>query len=84
MARFAAQSDAATFLVGTETGLLHRLRKENPGKTFIPATETAICPDMKKITLEKILASLETLRPVVSVPEETRLRAYNALLPLLA
>jgi quinolinate synthase len=76
MARFAAQSDAATFVVGTETGLLHRLRKENPGKTFIPATEAATCPDMKKITLE-------TLRPVVSVPEETRRRAYNALLPLL-
>ena len=83
MARFAMQSEAATFVIGTEVGLLHRLRKENPSKTFIPATDAATCPNMKRITLEKILASLETLGPVVTVPEEIRRRAYNALLPLL-
>jgi quinolinate synthase len=83
MARFARESQATVFLVGTEVGLLHRLRKENPGKVFVPATETAVCPDMKKCTLEKILASLETLSPRVAVPEEIRLRAARALQPLL-
>jgi len=83
MARFARESQAAVYLVGTEVGLLHRLRKENPGKLFVPATETAWCPNMKKVTLEKILESLETLSPRVAVPEEIRLRAARALQPLL-
>jgi quinolinate synthase len=83
MARFARESQATVFLVGTEVGLLHRLRKENPGKVFVPATETASCPNMKKATLEKILESLETLSPRVAVPEEIRLRAARALQPLL-
>lgn len=83
MARFAGKSDVDTFVVGTETGLLHRLRKENPGKIFIPATEQAVCPDMKKCTPEKILASLQTLEPVITVSEDIRRRAHGALLPLL-
>jgi len=79
MRRFARQTDAREIIVGTEIGILHRLRKENPGKKFIPATKQAVCPDMKLITLEKVLWSLEEMAPEVKVPEEIRLRAKSAV-----
>jgi len=79
MRRFARQTDAREIIVGTEVGILHRLRKENRGKKFIPATEQAICPQMKLITLEKVLWSLEEMAPEVKVPEEIRLRAKAAV-----
>ena len=66
-------------IVGTELGIIHRLRKENPGKRFIPVSEQAICPDMKLITLEKVLWSLEGMSPEVKVPEGIRLRAKAAV-----
>ncbi len=77
--RYAARPDVSELIVGTEVEILHRLRKENPGKTFIPASKKAVCPNMKKITLEKMLASLETLTPVVTVPEPIRARAKAAV-----
>ena len=79
MRRFARQTDAGEIIVGTEIGILHRLRKENPGKKFIPATEQAVCPQMKLITLEKVLWSLEEMAPEVKVPEKIRLRAKSAV-----
>jgi len=79
MCRFAGQTDAREIIVGTEIGLIHRLRKENPSKKFIPALEKAFCPNMKLITLEKILWSLEDMAPEVKVPEEIRLRAKVAV-----
>ena len=79
MFRFAQQTEAKEMIVGTEIGILHRLRKENPGKKFIPASEQAICPRMKLITLEKILWSLEEMAPEVKVPEEIRLKAKAAV-----
>ncbi|MBN1693003.1 MAG: quinolinate synthase NadA [Dehalococcoidales bacterium] len=79
MVRYAAREDVKELIVGTEIEIVHRLTKENPGKKFIPASNKAICPDMKKITLEKILASLETLAPEVKVPEAIRVKA---LLPV--
>jgi quinolinate synthase len=68
MIRFAGESGADTFIVGTEAGMCYRLEKEYPAKRFIPATADAVCRNMKKITLEKILHSLETLEPQVRVP----------------
>jgi quinolinate synthase len=82
--RYAAREDVQELIVGTEVEILHRLNKENPGKTFIPASKKAICPDMKKITLDKIMASLETMTPEVSVPEEIRVRARGAVERMLA
>jgi len=79
MCRFAMQTDAGEIIVGTEIGILHRLRKENPGKKFIPATEQAVCPDMKLITLEKVLCSLGEMAPEVKVPEKIRIRAKSAV-----
>ncbi len=77
--RFAQQTEAKEIIVGTEIGILHRLRKENPGKKFIPASEQAICPRMKLITLENILWSLEEMAPEVKVPEGIRIRAKAAV-----
>ena len=77
--RYAGRDDVRELIVGTEMGIIHRLRKENPGKRFIPISEQAVCPDMKLITLEKILWSLEEMAPEVKVPEEIRLRARAAV-----
>jgi quinolinate synthase len=79
MIRYAARADVRELVVGTEVELLHRLRQENPGKKFYPASAKAICPDMKKITLGKVLNSLETLAPVIKVPEEIRVKAKAAV-----
>ncbi len=84
MLRFAGQTAAKVLIIATETGLLHRLKKENPGKTFLPAAPAALCPNMKKITLEKVLWALEDMKPVITVPEETRLRARLAVDKMLA
>ncbi|MCL0041379.1 quinolinate synthase NadA [Dehalococcoidia bacterium] len=77
--RYAKRDEVEELIVGTEMGIIHRLRKENPGKRFIPISEQAICPDMKLITLEKILWSLQEMAPEVKVPEEIRLRARAAV-----
>ena len=77
--RFAANTEVQEVIVGTELGIIHRLRKENPDKRFIPASEQAVCPRMKLITLENILWTLEEMAPEVKVPEEIRLRARTAV-----
>ena len=79
MCRYAQRDDVREMIVGTEMGIIHRLRKENPGKMFIPVSEQAICPNMKSITLEKVLWSLEEMGPEVKVPEDIRLRAKDAV-----
>jgi quinolinate synthase len=84
MIRYAAKEDFSEMIVGTESGIIHRLNKENPGKKFIPISEQAICPDMKLITLEKVLRSLETITPQVKVPEAIRTRAKAAVDRMLA
>ena len=84
MLRFAGQTEAEEIIVGTEIGIIHRLKKENPGKKFIPASEQAVCPNMKQITLEKILWALEEMAPEVTVPEEIRLEAKKAVDRMLA
>jgi len=77
--RYAARPEVKELIVGTEVEILHRLKKENPGKKFIPASAKAICPNMKKIDLEKILNALETMAPEVKVPEEIRVKAVAAV-----
>jgi quinolinate synthase len=79
MIRFAKASPKQRFLVATETGILHRLGKEAPGKRFEAVSERAICKYMKMITLEKLRDSLRDLRHVVTVPEETAERARRSL-----
>ena len=79
MLRYARQEGVSQMIVGTEIGIIYRLRKENPGKKFIPVSEQAVCPNMKLITLEKILWSLQAMAPEVRVPEPIRLKAKAAV-----
>jgi quinolinate synthase len=84
MIHFARREDVRQMIVGTEIGIIYRLRKENPGKSFIPVSEQAVCPNMKLITLEKVLWSLEEMAPVVKVPERIRIKAKQAVDRMLA
>ena len=83
MCAFARTSPAQEFIVGTETGILHRLQLENPGKKFWPAAEL-VCPNMKKTTLEKVRDCLQDMSPVVTVPEDIAVRAKRAIDAMLA
>jgi quinolinate synthase len=79
MCRYAKESTAKTFIVGTEEGLLHRLRKDNPDKEFILAYDGAVCPNMKLITLDRVYASLKEEKHVVKVPSDVAAKARVAL-----
>ena len=79
MCRYARRNEVREMVVGTEVGIIHRLRKENPGKRFIPVSDQAICPNMKLTNLEKVLWSLEEMSPEVKVPEGIRLKAIAAV-----
>ena len=75
MLKHARESDADTFIVATETGMLHPLEVENPGKRFVPANRAAVCQYMKMITLPKLRDALRDLQPVVKVDAEIAERA---------
>jgi quinolinate synthase len=79
MSKYARSSSAREFIVGTEVGIIYRLKKDNPGKEFYPAAEAAVCPNMKRTTQEKVLSALETLRGEVKVPQDIRNRARRAI-----
>lgn len=79
MCRYAKISKAKELIVGTETGLLYRLSKENPDKLFYPATDAAVCPNMKLTTLEKILWSLEDMKYEVIIENNVRQKARLAI-----
>ena len=87
MVGYCRNSPADTFIIVTESGMLHRLRKEVPGKTFIPGpTEICACADcrfMKKNTLEKLRDALERMEPEIVLPEALRLRAEKPILRML-
>jgi quinolinate synthase len=79
MLNFASQSSAKHFIVATETGIIHALKKQNREAEFIPASERAVCPNMKKITLDKIIGALEEMRYKIEVPNEISVKARKAL-----
>jgi quinolinate synthase len=79
MLEFVKKSSAKRFIVATEIGMIHPLKKQNPEAEFIAASEKAICPNMKKITLEKVAWSLEDMQYKIAVPEEIRIKAKKAL-----
>jgi len=83
MLRYAAECGSSTIIVGTEEGLLHELRKRNPGKEFILAAPELVCPNMKLNTLQKVAHALESLENEVKVPEELRERAALPLRRML-
>jgi len=77
-------SDKKEFIIGTEVGILHRLKKECPGKRCYPLAEEAVCRNMKKTDLAKVRDSLLTLRPRITVPEDIAARARLAIERMLA
>jgi quinolinate synthase len=79
MCRYAKESNAKDFIVGTEEGILHRLRKENPDKNFYLAYEGAICPNMKLTTLDRLYTALKEEKHVVKVPETVAKKARASL-----
>jgi quinolinate synthase len=79
MLKFAAKSTAKRFIIATEVGIIHALKKQNPQAEFIPASDRAICPNMKKITLDKIIGSLEDMQYRITVPQDIAVRARKAL-----
>lgn len=84
MVNIARQSPKREFIIATETGLLPVLEKACPDKIFYPASKELFCPDMKKITLEILLQSLEKEEHRISVPEEIRIPALAAVERMLA
>jgi quinolinate synthase len=79
MCKFAAETEAKEFIVGTEVGLIYRLKKDNSKKEFYPASERAVCPNMKRTTQEKIVWALEELKEEVKVADEIRTKAKRAI-----
>jgi quinolinate synthase len=84
MLDFAKTSEAREFIIGTERGILHTLRKQNPDKAFFSPSSGLLCPDMKRITLTDLLAALQENRHCITIPEEIRLRALTAVERMLA
>jgi len=76
---FASNNQAKEYIIATELGIFHPLKKNNPNKKFFPASENMICRNMKLITLEKVLYSLQNLEPRITVPEEIRKKSLKAL-----
>jgi len=84
MCKYASQTDAREMIIGTEVGLIYRLKADNPTKEFYPVTEKAVCPNMKRTTIEKVLWALEELREEVYVPERIRKPASKAIEAMLS
>lgn len=84
MLKFVRASDKKEFIIATEIGIIHSLKKQNPDKSFYPASSKFICPNMKKITLEKVLFALEDNKYVIKVQDETAQKARKALERMVA
>lgn len=84
MGRHARSSATKEFIIGTEVGMIYRLKKDNPDKEFYPLSEKAVCQNMKKTNLEKVLRALQTLEPRVTVPEEIAVKAKRSIERMLA
>jgi quinolinate synthase len=79
MLKFAAKSGTKRFIIATEIGIIHALKKQNPEADFFPASDRAICPNMKKITLDKVIDSLENMQYKITVPETISIKARMTL-----
>jgi len=84
MLKFAAQSSEKSFIIATEVGIIHSLKKENPQKEFYPVAARAICPNMKRITLDKVLWSLEDMQYKITVRSDIAAGARKALEKMVA
>ncbi len=84
MLRYVKASSHNSFIIGTEEGLLHRLRLENPDKSFYLISNSQICTDMKRTTLETLAQTMELRQNIVTVPEAIRIKAKQAVDRMLA
>lgn len=84
MLKYVRESPASAFVVGTECGILHRMRKENPGKEFFPLEPVPVCPNMKRITLEDVLLCLRDMNPRVELDAQTIEAARRPIEKMLA
>jgi quinolinate synthase len=83
MVRYARESRAKEIIVGTEIGIIYRLRKENPNKKFYAASNSAVCPNMKLNTQEKVIWSLENMKHQIKIPQNVQVKAIRALEKML-
>jgi quinolinate synthase len=79
MCSYIQSSADIEFIITTEIGIIHRMKKENPGKVFYPASDKALCPNMKRINLDKILWSLQDMKHEITVPQNTIGKAKKAI-----
>jgi quinolinate synthase len=79
MMKYVQESEANRFIVATESGMIYALKKVRPDAEFIPASEKAVCPNMKKITIDKVIASLEDMKFIIKVDESVREKARTSL-----
>ncbi|MDD5600828.1 MAG: quinolinate synthase NadA [Actinomycetota bacterium] len=79
MLKYVKKSQKKNFIIGTEIGIIHRLKKENPNKNFYSAASNAICPDMKLINLEKIFLSLEDEKYEIKLQYDIITKAKSAI-----
>jgi quinolinate synthase len=79
MMQHSKKSESSKFVVATETGIMYRMKKENPDKMFIPVKENAVCKYMKKITIEKVVDSLLHKRYEIKVPKNVADKARTAI-----
>ena len=79
MIKYARENDGRQFIICTELGMLHRLKKENPAKEFIPGSPNAVCPNMKLTTAEKIMWSLQRDEHKIEIDEKIRKRALGSI-----
>ena len=84
MLKFVRESEQKEFIIGTECGILYRMRKENPEKAFYPLEPAVLCPNMKKTTPEDVLFSLRDLAPRIELDEAMRKRAKAPIDRMLA
>lgn len=80
---FATESDGEEFIIGTEMGVLYELKQKNPDKRFYSVGHRQFCPNMKRITLEKVADALEQMKNVIELDEETRIQAEKPLQRML-
>ena len=79
MLKFVAKATAKHYVVATEIGIIHALKKLKPDAEFIPATKRAVCPNMKLITIDKVIGSLQSMQYKITVPEDIRIKAKKSL-----
>ena len=84
MLRYVGASSHHSFIIGTEEGILHGLRKQNPDKSFYLISNGQVCIDMKKTTLETVAQTMELRQNIIAVPEEIRIKAKRAVDRMLA